>query len=54
MVRHMKARWRRKDGTVHDGTPTHLTSSCQHNNWCPYCRRNRTYSSVHRAPIEEH
>lgn len=43
----------RRDGYVRDGTPTHYTASCTHNNACSYCRDNRTYGARHRAPIPE-
>lgn len=42
-----------RDGMVRDGTPQHSTAACQHHNWCPYCRGNRTYSSKHREPIQD-
>ena len=42
-----------QDGKVRDGTPTHSTAVCQHNNWCPYCRGNRTHGNKRREPVSD-
>ena len=39
------------DGTVRDGTPTHNSPGCQHNNRCAWCVGNRTFSSRKRAAL---
>lgn len=40
-----------KNGFVRDGTPTHLSSSCEHHGSCQWCTDNRIFSNKRREPI---
>ena len=42
-----------KDGTVRDGTPTHISKSCAHHGGCLWCGGSRMHSNKRRAPIPE-
>jgi len=42
-----------KNGKVRDGTPQHVSSSCENHGGCPYCLKNKMHSTHKREPVEE-
>lgn len=38
-----------RDGTVRDGTPTHIDPACRHHGDCPRCTGDRTFSARRRG-----
>jgi hypothetical protein len=46
-------RKRKTSQTIRDGQHQYHSTACQHNGSCEHCRRNRLYSSRHRAPADE-
>jgi len=37
---------RRSSEKVKDGYPQYVSKSCKHNGECPYCKKNRLFSSL--------
>lgn len=40
-----------KDGKVRDGTPQHVSPSCENHGGCPYCESSKAYRTIKRMPI---
>jgi hypothetical protein len=41
------------NGKVRDGTPQHVSGSCENHGGCPYCEANRLFGNKKREPIPD-